>query len=155
MGWQIRVRRSHADLTAAEGALPSHDEGAVSAGKVRVAKSFPPDFFNGLTLPPLVMRPGDVLSVQPDQSEAWPAFVLVVNAKGERGWVHRRYLRPQGAKAFATRRYDTATLNPSVGEVLTVIEEDLESGWLWCRDRSGNLGWFAIDHLAPPGAPDR
>lgn len=95
------------------------------------------------------MHPGDALSVQPDPSGAWPAFVLVVNEKGERGWVPRRYLRTQGAKAVATRRYDTNTLNPSVGETLTVVEEDFKSGWLWCEDKGENLGWFAIDHLAP------
>lgn len=123
--------------------------------KVRVAQSFPPDFFDGLTQPPLVMRTGDALTVQPDQSGAWPAFVLVVNEKGERGWVPRRHLRLQGEKAVAVRPYDTATLNPPVGEVLTVIEEDVESGWFWCRDRGGSLGWFAIDHLEPLGRQGR
>jgi len=121
--------------------------GTVSTEQVRVARSFPPDFFDGLTQPPLVMRPGDGLSVQPDPSGAWPAFVLVVNERGERGWVPRRHLRLLGAKAVATTYYDTRTLNPPVGELLAVIEEDLESGWLWCRDERGNLGWFAISHL--------
>lgn len=127
----------------------------MGARKVRVAKSFPPDFFDGLTRPPLVMRPGEALSVQPDLSGAWPAFVLVVNEKGERGWVPRRCLHLRGKKAVATRRYDTTTLNPSVGDLLTVVEEDIEGGWFWCRDGSGNLGWFAIDHLAPPDGPAR
>lgn len=122
----------------------------MSPRKVRVAKSFPPDFFDGLTRPPFVMHPGDSLSIQPDPSGAWPAFVLVVSEKGERGWVPRRHLRPTGEKAVATRFYDTTTLNPSVGDLLVVVEEDLESGWLWCRDEAGNLGWFAIDHVAPP-----
>jgi len=127
----------------------------MSTKKVRVAKSFPPDFFEGLTQPPMVMRPGDVLSIQPDPSGTWSAFVLVVNERGDRGWVPRRYLRPQGAMAVATKHYDTTTLNPSEGDQLTVIEEDNESGWLWCQDEKGNLGWFALDHLEPRKQTDR
>jgi uncharacterized protein YgiM (DUF1202 family) len=44
--------------------------------------------------------------------------------------------------------YDTETLNPSEGEILTILEEDRESGWVWCRDEKGRKGWFAIDNLA-------
>jgi uncharacterized protein YgiM (DUF1202 family) len=117
--------------------------------EVQVAISFPPDFFNGLTQPPLIIRPGDSLKVEDETSDEWPAFVLVTSDKGERGWVPERCLRLQGTNAIALRRYDTTTLNPLVGEFLTVLEEDIESGWLWCRDRKGRVGWFAIDHLTP------
>ena len=116
--------------------------------RVRVASVFPPGFFDGLAEPPLIMRKGDALTVEDDVSEEWPAFVLVTNKKGDRGWVPERYLRRRGKTAIATTGYDTTTLDPSEGEVLTVIEEDKESGWMWCRDNTGNLGWFAIDHLA-------
>lgn len=95
----------------------------------------------------MVMRPGDELKVENETSKAWPAFVLVTNKKGERGWVPERYLRRSETSAVASKEYDTKTLNPSIGEVLTVIEEDIESGWVWCRDKKGNLGWFASDHL--------
>jgi uncharacterized protein YgiM (DUF1202 family) len=115
--------------------------------KVRVKATFPPDFFDGLAQPPLSMRPGDRLTIEDAKSEGWPAFSLVTNEKGERGWVPTRYLRQQGKVAVATRGYDTNTLSPQVGEILDVVEEDAESGWLWCRDARGNLGWFAIDHV--------
>jgi uncharacterized protein YgiM (DUF1202 family) len=118
------------------------------ARKVRVGLSFPPNFFEGLAQPPLVMRRGEALEVVEDEkSEEWPAFVLVVNQKGERGWVPKRYLKREGNKALAIKGYDTTTLNPVKGEILTVLEADEESGWLWCRDGSGNAGWFAVDHL--------
>ena len=110
-------------------------------------KKFPPDFFDGLTLPGMVMEPGDPLTILPGESKEWPAFVLVVKGK-ERGWVPRRYLNGRKGKVTATRRYDTTTLSPQEGEILTVIEEDTESGWLWCKDRKGNIGWFAADHVA-------
>jgi hypothetical protein len=65
--------------------------------RVRVLHSFPPNFFEGLSQPPLVMQPGEKLEVLANEkSELWPAFVLVVNEKGERGWVPKRYLKPQG-----------------------------------------------------------
>ncbi len=117
--------------------------------KVQVAVSFPPDFFDGLTQPPLVIRPGDSLRVEEETSEEWPTFALVTNEKGQRGWVPKHCLRREGNHAIAIKQYDTATLSPAVGEFLTVLEEDIESGWLWCRDRKGRAGWFAIDHLTP------
>jgi uncharacterized protein YgiM (DUF1202 family) len=117
--------------------------------EVQVAVSFPPDFFDGLTRPPLVIEAGDSLGVEDEISQEWPAFVLVKNGRGERGWVPERYLRREGKSAVAIRRYDTTTLNPAVGEFLTVLEEDSESGWLWCHDRKGRIGWFALDHLTP------
>ena len=118
--------------------------------KVRVTASFPPGFFDGLTQPPLVMRPGEALEVvETEPSERWPAFVLVANLTGGRGWVPERYLKREGAQAVAIRRYDTTTLNPSQGDVLTVLEEDRESGWVWCRDAERREGWFAMDSVAP------
>jgi uncharacterized protein YgiM (DUF1202 family) len=97
------------------------------------------------------MHKGEPLTVEDDLSDERPAFVLVTGGKGQKGWVPERYLRRRGKKSIATRGYDTTTLDPPKGEVLTVIEEDLESGWVWCRDQSGSVGWFPIDHLAPPG----
>jgi uncharacterized protein YgiM (DUF1202 family) len=114
---------------------------------VRVASAFPQDFFDGISQPPLAMREGEPLTVEVDTSAEWPAFVLVTNKEGKRGWVPERYLRRQGEKTVAIRRYDTTTLDPSEGEILKVIEEDLECGWVWCRDKKGNTGWFAINHL--------
>jgi len=128
--------------------MPVKDE--MPTRKVRVTLTFPPDFFDGLTKPPLVMRPGDAFEVvEEEESERWPAFVLVVNERGDRGWVPERYLKRQGKKALAIRRYDTTTLDPSKDDFLTVLEEDRESGWLWCRDSRGKEGWFALDSVAP------
>lgn len=118
--------------------------------KFRVTEAFPSGFFDGLTQPPLVINPGDALTVSDEQgSGTWPAFVLVGKGGTESGWVPRRYLKRQGREAVALRHYDTTTLNPSRNEILTVIEADVESGWLWCRDRTGRTGWFAINRLAP------
>jgi uncharacterized protein YgiM (DUF1202 family) len=117
---------------------------------VRVAVGFPSDFFDGLTQPPLVIRVGEALEiVENEKSQRWPAFALVTNENGERGWVPERFLRREGEKNIAIREYDTTTLDPSKGHVLMVLEEDNESGWLWCRDESGKTGWFPIDSITP------
>lgn len=118
--------------------------------RFRVTEAFPSGFFDGLSQPPLVIEPGDKLTVSEAQgSGSWPAFVLVQKSPTESGWVPRRYLERRGRAAVALQHYDTTTLNPAANEVLTVIEADVESGWLWCRDRTGRKGWFAINRLAP------
>ncbi|MGP8076436.1 MAG: SH3 domain-containing protein [Thermoplasmata archaeon] len=118
--------------------------------KFRVTEAFPAGFFDGLSVPPLVVNPGDALTVTEEQgSGTWPAFVLVVNGSNQCGWVPGRCLKRRGREAVALKRYDTTTLNPSRNEVLTVIEADVESGWLWCRDKTGRKGWFAINRLSP------
>jgi len=96
------------------------------------------------------MRIGETLEVvEKEKSERWPAFVLVLNERGGRGWVPARYLKRQGKKALAMQRYDTTTLDPLKGDILTVMQEDLEGGWLWCRDSTGKEGWFPIDSITP------
>jgi hypothetical protein len=118
--------------------------------RFRVTEAFPSDFFEGLSQPPLILNPGDTVVVSDEKGSAtWPAFVLVMKGDGERGWVPERYLRRNGRDAVAARRYDTTTLNPARDEILTVIESDVESGWLWCRDERGHVGWFAINRLTP------
>lgn len=115
--------------------------------KVLVIRSFRPDFFEGLTKPPLKMGVGDPVTIV-GGGGGWPPFVEVLTPEGKRGFVPRRHLRIEGTKAVAAAPYDTATLDPQAGEVLTVLAEDVESGWFWCRDSEGKVGWFAIDHLA-------
>ena len=121
-----------------------------SGDRLRVTEAFPSDFFEGLTQPPLIVHPGDALVVTNEQgSGTWPAFVLVVKNSNERGWVPERVLRRSGNGAVVVERYDTTTLNPLPNDILTVIESDVGSGWLWCRDASGRKGWFPINRLSP------
>jgi hypothetical protein len=120
-----------------------------SGQRFRVERVFPPDFFDGLTSPPLVIYPGDILHVTDEKgSGTWPAYVLVEKPPTMRGWVPERYLRREGDRAVAQKLYDTTTLTPTQGEILTLIEPDAESGWLWCRNERGDEGWFPIDHLS-------
>ena len=122
--------------------------------KFLVRETLPPGFFDGLA-ESLVIQPADRVRVLPDQSRTWPAFVLVAPAQGERGWVPARLLRREGDHARVQGLYNTRCLTPAVGEVLERVEADVESGWLWCRDRVGRTGWFPILAVEPskPGPP--
>lgn len=42
------------------------------------------------------------------------------------------------------RAYDTTELPTQVGDVLDVVTEDLQSGWLWCGSDDGRLGWVPV-----------
>jgi phosphoketolase len=75
-----------------------------------------------------------------ERDTEWPAFVLVTGQKGA-GWVPERHLDRHGTSAVVMEAYDTTELPTAEGEELEVLHEDLASGWLWCRARSGREGW--------------
>ena len=61
-----------------------------------------------------------------------------------------RYLAPvSDRKATVLHDYDTTELAAEAGEIVTVIEADEESGWLWCRGSSGRAGWVPLSSVKP------
>jgi len=56
-----------------------------------------------------------------------------------------------GGAAVVQTPYDTTELPTEIGEVLEVLAQDLESGWLWCRSRSGREGWVPVKTLEVSG----
>jgi len=90
--------------------------------------------------PPLVVEVGDVVRVG-EQSIEWPAFVFVTSPAGG-GWVPERFLTEDRPDAVVRVRYDTTELPADPGDRFTVVQRDDESGWWWCRDRSGAEGWL-------------
>ena len=83
-----------------------------------------------------------------DRDTEWPEFVFVTAARGS-GWVPARHLSAASGNAAVTTPYDTTELPTQAGDVLDVLAEDLPSGWLWCRSRSGREGWFHQDDRRP------
>jgi hypothetical protein len=75
-----------------------------------------------------------------ERDSEWPAFVFVTCQTGS-GWVPERHLDRDGKSAVVTHAYDTTELPTEEGERLEVLQEDLASGWLWCRAKSGREGW--------------
>lgn len=94
---------------------------------------------------PIQVEAGDVVRVGRTDS-TWPAFVFVTTDQGE-GWIPARHLHVNGDVGVAVEAYDTTELAASAGETLEVLRRDDESGWLWCRDRSGQEGWVPVSAL--------
>jgi hypothetical protein len=83
-------------------------------------------------------------------SEEWPAFRWCIDRNLICGWMPDRYLEPGASEeAIALRAYDTTELAADADEIVTVIEADDESGWLWCRSSSGAAGWIPVSSLEP------
>lgn len=83
-----------------------------------------------------------------ERSDEWPEFVFVTAEHGA-GWVPARYLSAASGPAAAVEPYDTTELATQAGEELTVLEEDLQSGWLWCRTGDGREGWLPVSTVGP------
>ncbi|MGA8303833.1 MAG: SH3 domain-containing protein [Thermoplasmata archaeon] len=111
---------------------------------VRVSRRLPAS--KSIVYPPLRVRPGDHVEVG-ETSDEWPAFVLVTTKDVKAGWIPSRILRIEGRSGRVLVEYDTTSLDPAVGEELSVISEDVEGGWFWCRDSQGRLGWFPKSHV--------
>ena len=88
---------------------------------------------------PIRVSPGDVVDVG-DRDTDWPAFVLVTSTDGA-GWVPSRHLSADRGRATVLSGYDTTELATQAGEVLDVLDADVASGWLWCRNAQGRQGW--------------
>ncbi|MDQ2728585.1 MAG: SH3 domain-containing protein [Actinomycetota bacterium] len=98
--------------------------------------------------PPLRLAVGDEVQVGKRDNE-WPHFVFVTVPRGS-GWVPGRYLSRSSGLAVVRTPYDTTELPTEVGEVLEVLAEDVESGWVWCRSSSGREGWVPLKTLEAP-----
>jgi hypothetical protein len=96
---------------------------------------------------PLRIVVGDQVEVGGRDTD-WPAFVFVTTARGG-GWVPGRHLSSADAgPAMVVVPYDTTELPTEAGQVLDVLAEDPESGWLWCRNTSGREGWVPARTVA-------
>jgi hypothetical protein len=91
---------------------------------------------------PLRLTVGERVQVGERDSE-WPEFVFVTASHGS-GWVPARHLSASSGAAVVQTPYDTTELPTRSGEVLEVLDEDLTSGWLWCRGPGGREGWVPV-----------
>lgn len=95
--------------------------------------------------PPIRIVPGDLVEVG-ERDTRWPRFVFVTTSTGS-GWVPERHLSQDRPTATVISSYDTQELPVRAGERLTVLDDDVESGWSWCRNSTGNVGWVPHDVL--------
>jgi uncharacterized protein YgiM (DUF1202 family) len=111
--------------------------------KVRVVAAHRPS-----QTPPIQVGPGDPVQVH-ERDDDWPAFVKVTTPAGGSGWVPSRHLSAGEGSATVVTPYNTLELVALPGEVLTVVERDDGSGWLWCRNAQGQEGWIPVRSVEP------
>lgn len=97
--------------------------------------------------PPIRVSVGEHVSVGERDGE-WPEFVFVTRANGS-GWVPARHLSSNSGEAVVRTAYDTTELPTRAGDLLQIIVEDLQSGWLWCRSADGREGWVPVNTVEP------
>lgn len=99
---------------------------------------------------PIVVEPGDHVRLG-ERDTTWPAFRLVTKRDGGEGWVPERNFEPapgaEPGEAVAVARYDTREIAPPPGEQVTLLDLDEPSGWAWCRDARGAVGWLPLSVL--------
>jgi hypothetical protein len=101
--------------------------------------------------PPLRLSVGQHVHAG-ERDGTWPEFVFVTAEHGS-GWVPARHLSSDSGPVVVTTPYDTTELATRASDVLEVLEEDLQSGWLWCRRHDGQKGWVPINTSRTPRWP--
>jgi uncharacterized protein YgiM (DUF1202 family) len=85
-----------------------------------------------------------------ERSSQWRELVFVTAERGA-GWVPVRSLSGSSGMVTVRSAYDTTELATTAGERLEVIDENVRSGWLWCRAGSGSEGWVPLNTLDRAG----
>lgn len=90
---------------------------------------------------------GDVLNIDRSKSidNDWPGWIWCTDSSGLGSWVPVKYIRIKSDTATVVDDYDATELNVTVGEKLMVYKE--ESGWYWCRNKSGQDGWVPVENV--------
>jgi hypothetical protein len=89
---------------------------------------------------PITIRTGEEIQVGPEDTD-YPGWVWCTDSRGRSGWVPKSILEfsYDGTEARSFEPYDAVELSVSVGEQVNQIQE--ESGWVWCENGEGKLGW--------------
>lgn len=95
---------------------------------------------------PLRLEPGEGVHAG-EHHQRWPQLVFVTCSHGS-GWVPASRLSADAGPVEVRAAYDTTELPTRPGERLRVLDEDPQSGWLWCQGRSGASGWVPASSLA-------
>ena len=93
---------------------------------------------------PLKIRVGERVTISDRKSE-WVGWVWCTTKSGIKGWVPDKYLEKKGNTGEVKYDYDATELTVKVGEELEILEE--ESGWVWCCNNEGMLGWVPMEHI--------
>jgi uncharacterized protein YgiM (DUF1202 family) len=93
---------------------------------------------------PLNLKAGDNVTVA-DKKTEWPGWIWCTDGSGNSGWVPADYVEREGAAGTLGVDYDATELSVKTGDEVQVLKE--QSGWAWCRKRTGDLGWLPLKVL--------
>lgn len=89
---------------------------------------------------PIRLKEGEYVSIGPEDID-YPGWIWCTDNFGTSGWVPKAVLdiADGAAHASARKAYDAIELTVTVGDQLTLMEE--ESEWVWCETADGRQGW--------------
>jgi len=93
----------------------------------------------------LELKAGEDVTLSDDKKNGW---IWATDKKDAGAWIPEKYLEIYKNTGTLLIDYDTAELNVTSGERLTLIKE--ESGWMWCSNQKGETGWvpsFKVEKL--------
>jgi len=90
---------------------------------------------------PIVFSKGEKIKKSNRESE-WEGWVWCTAEDGRSGWVPERLLSDLGENAISLRGFSARELSVEEGQKLQMME--VESGWGWCRNESGETGWVPL-----------
>jgi hypothetical protein len=93
---------------------------------------------------PITIRQGNVLTVGSRDTQ-WVGWIWCWTVDGKGGWVPESALAIEGDEATALRDYDATELDVQVDDIVTIHTE--ESGWLWCENSRGIIGWIPKENV--------
>jgi hypothetical protein len=100
---------------------------------------------------PLRVGKGQELAIGSRESE-WPGWIWCTAPDGQSGWVPESYVARRGDRARVLRGYDASELSVRAGEEVAAGIE--ESGWIWCTNQEGQVGWVPAKHLSSEASGD-
>ncbi|MEE8578270.1 MAG: SH3 domain-containing protein [candidate division Zixibacteria bacterium] len=88
---------------------------------------------------PLILTEGTKVRIGHRESDS-PGWIWCAIDDGKEGFIPENFIISDGAIGRLKRSYDATELTVAVDQRLVIIEE--ESGWLYCRNENGKLGWI-------------
>jgi uncharacterized protein YgiM (DUF1202 family) len=88
---------------------------------------------------PLSIQAGDTVTVGP-RDKSWTGWIWVSTTEGRGSYVPEEILSVEGTSAKVLAPFSARDLSVQQGETVTALRE--VSGWLWCRNATGEEGWL-------------
>ena len=89
---------------------------------------------------PIILSRNDKIIIKEwGDSQLW---VWGVNERQQEGWIPINILEINDDEAITLKDYDATEMTIGIGETVHILEEN--SGWYWCENATGELGWIPV-----------